>query len=851
MAKKKTVTKAPGKSKVRARTHAAGAGTPGLIRLEEWFAAQGWTPWAFQREAWRRYRAGESGLVQVATGAGKTYAAFFGPLSELMDEPDERGGVRVLYITPLRAVTRDISLAMKRPIDDLGLDIAVEDRTGDTAAGVRAKQRHRLTEILVTTPESLCLLLMRADAAALFKNLRCVILDEWHELLVSKRGTQTELALARLRAFAPRTRTWALSATLPNAEEAAACAVGVSQTPAAIVRGEMRRKVTLESVLPSDPSRLPWVGHLGLSMLPDVAAVLDPAIPTLIFTNTRSQSERWYSALLVARPEWEPLMALHHGSIDKVERERVEGGLKDGSIRIVVATSSLDLGVDFSPLERVLQIGSPKGIARMMQRAGRARHRPNTDATVLCVPTFALELFEIAAAREAIEKGELEPRTGLEKPLDVLAQHMVTCAMGGGFVEAALFDEVRTAHSYRGLTEQEFRWTLELVAKGGGTLSAYPDFHRIALVEGVWKMVKPKLATIHRLNVGTIVADTTLEVRYISGKGLGRIEENFIAGLRAGEKFVYAGRVVEFAFLRNLVAYVRPATGVTNFTPIWGGTRLPISESLAQSIRRALERAGDGVLDSAELRAAEGIVGVQQRVSVIPRAAEVLAEITRTRDGTHLCVFPFEGRSVHGGMAPILALRLARLRRATFSISMNDYGFELLTPDDFPFEELLSQSLFTTDGLAADALESVNISELARSQFREVARVAGLVFQAYPGARKSGRQVSASAGLIYDVLRDFDPGNLLLAQAQREVIERHFEHGRLARTLERIGRSVLRIIKTERPTPLSFPIMIERLAAKLGNESIKDRIERMQKQWAQDASKSKSPLKGLNRKKWS
>jgi len=849
MAKKRTLLKPPKRVKAGKPVAVAAPSAKGLAGIEAWFAAQGWTPWAFQRETWARYRAGESGLVQVATGAGKTYAAFLGPLSELMDEPHDRGGVRVLYITPLRAVTRDISLAMKRPIDDLGLDLCIEDRTGDTTSGVRARQRHRLPEILVTTPESLCLLLTRANAADLFKDLRCIILDEWHELLVSKRGTQTELALARLRGFATRVRTWALSATLPNAAEAAACAVGVGASPPAIVRGEMTRKVTLETVLPSVASRLPWVGHLGLSMLPDVVKVLDPAMPTLIFTNTRSQSERWFSALLVAKPEWEPVMALHHGSIDKAERERVEGGLKDGSIRIVVATSSLDLGVDFSPLERVLQIGSPKGIARLMQRAGRARHRPNTGATVLCVPTFALELFEIAAAREAIERGELEPRSGLAKPLDVLAQHMVTCAMGGGFEERSLLAEVRTAYSYRGLTDEEFRWTLELVAHGGATLTAYPDFHRIESVEGVWRVTKPRLATLHRLNIGTITADTTLEIRYVSGKGLGRIEEHFIAGLREGEKFIYAGKVLQFAFLRDLVAYVRPATGVTNFTPIWGGTRLPISESLAESIRRALERARDGMLDSAELLAAAEIVAVQQRVSIIPRASDVLAEITRTRDGTHLCVFPFEGRAVHGGMAPILALRLARLRKATFSISMNDYGFELLSPDDFPFEDLLSQALFTPEGLAADALEAVNISELARSQFREVARVAGLVFQSYPGARKTGRQVSASAGLIFDVLRDFDPGSLLLAQAQREVIERHFEHSRLTRTLERIGRSTLRITPTARPTPLSFPIMIERLAARLSNESIKDRIERMQKQWAEDASKSPSQRKGLVRRK--
>lgn len=834
------------KKKRSASTPDAGTADPhpaGLEQLDTWFTGQGWTAWPFQREAWKRYRAGESGLVQVATGAGKTYAAFLGPLSELIDNPSLRGGVRILYLTPLRAVTRDIALALRRPIQDLGLDLEVGERTGDTSASDRAKQRHRLPEVLVTTPESLSLLLTRPDAASLLGSITCLIIDEWHELLISKRGTQVELAAARLRKFAPNMRTWALSATLPNAAEAARCAVGESDASPAIVRGEMQRGVILRSVLPADSSRLPWVGHLGLSMLPEVVRSLDPDVPTLVFTNTRSQSERWFSAILVARPEWEPIMALHHGSIDRDERERVERGLKDGTIRIVVATSSLDLGVDFSPLERVVQIGSPKGIARLMQRAGRGRHRPNSDAEILCVPTFALELFEIAAARGAIERGEIEPRTNLQRPLDVLAQHMVTCAMGGGFIERELFDEVRTSHSFRELTEQEFRWTLELVSRGGTTLSAYPDFHRIELVDGIWKMTKPRLATLHRLNVGTITSDMSLAIRYISGRSLGRIDENFITGLREGEKFVYAGKVLQFAFIRDLTAYVRPATGLTNYTPIWGGTRLPISESLADSIRRSLEQAGDGMMDSPELKAAAEIVHVQKRISKIPRAHEVLIEVTSTREGTHLCVFPFEGRLVHGGMAAIFALRLARLRKATFSLSMNDYGFELLCPDDFPFEEFLTRELLSSERIVEDAAESINMSELARSQFREIARVSGLVFQTYPGSKKSGRQVNASSGLIFDVLKDFDPGHLLLEQARREVIERHFEHGRLARTLERMQRSTLLVVRTERPTPLSFPIMIERIAAKVSSESIKDRIERMQRQWAEDASKSRSVRK--------
>ena len=809
-------------------------GCRGRGRVEGWFAARGWTPWPFQREAWDAYAAGKSGLVQVATGAGKTYAAYLGPLAELIDEIGDRAkgveGLRVLFVTPLRAVSRDIELALKEPVVELGLPVLVESRTGDTKASVRAKQRTRLPNVLITTPESLTLMLTRQDAAEKLGAVRAVIVDEWHELMASKRGTQTELALARLRRFAPGMRTWGMSATLPNLEEAAAALGGTGSDPA-VVRGAMERRIIVDSILPVK-GRLPWAGHLGLSMLPDVVAALDPSVSTLIFTNTRSQAERWFHAILVQRPEWAGVMALHHGSIDREEREAVEGGLKSGALRIVVATSSLDLGVDFSPVERVMQIGSPKGIARIMQRAGRASHRPMASARVTCVPTHGMELFEIAAARRATELGEVESRHAAQKPLDVLAQHLVTCGLGGGFMPEELFEEVKSAYSYRDLTRQEFDWALALMSNGGGTLAAYPEFHRVIEgPDGRLTVPSARIAQLHRLNVGTIVGDTTVEIRYMGGRSLGRIEENFITGLRVGEQFVFAGKVLRFVMFQDLVAYVRAGSGTTNYTPIWGGTRLPISESLAESIREALERAGAGTFDSPELQAARAMVGAQARMSRVPRADEVLAEECSTREGTHLFAFPFEGRLVNGGVASILALRMSRTHKATFSVAVNDYGFEILCAEPFPFLELLTPAMFTTERLVEDAAESVNISELAKMQFREVARVAGLVFQTYPGSRKTARQVQAGSGLLYDVLLEHDPANLLLAQARREVLEKHFEQSRLARTLERLGSATMVKVEVERPTPLGFPLLIERLAARLTSESILDRIEKMKKHW--------------------
>lgn len=809
----------------------------GRAVLEGWFAGKGWSPWEFQAHAWDAFARNESGLVTVATGAGKTYAAFGGPLIEMMDSLAGGGsmdGLRVLYITPLRAVSRDIEKALETPIREMGLPVTVEGRTGDTATSVRNKQRDRLPNVLVTTPESLTLLLTRPNASALFATLRAVIVDEWHELLTSKRGTQVELALARLRNFSPAMRTWALSATISNPVEAAQCLVGTGLAPT-IVHGAMARQIVVDSVIPGDLKRLPLAGHLGLNLLPDVIEAITPDVEAhrsvLLFTNTRSQSERWYNGILSLKPEWAGVMALHHGSIDRADREAVEAGLKDGTIHLVVATSSLDLGVDFAPVERVLQVGSPKGIARLMQRAGRAAHRPNTACRVTCVPTHGLELFEIAAARTAIDSGTIEPRPPHAKPLDVLAQHLVTCGLGGGFDPEALYREVCSAWSYRDLTREEFEWSLALVRDGGGTFRAYPEFHKVLDQGGRYVVESKRIAQMHRLNVGTIVGDATVELRFLGGRTIGRIEEYFVAHLKAGQQFVFAGKVLQYVMFKDLVAYVRAGRGGTNLTPIWGGTRLPISESLAESIRRTLQDVSEGKIECPELQAARGIVRVQQKSSCIPCEDELLVETYQTREGYHCFVFPFDGRLVHGGLAALLALRLSRSRSGTFAIAVNDYGLELLAPEPYPFQDLIRPELFTVDGLVDDAIQSVNMSELAKLQFREVARIAGLVNQSFPGAQRSAKQTQVSSSLLFEVLQEFDPENMLLHQARREVLERHFEQGRLRRTLARLALSKIRMHAPERLTPLAFPLLIERQSAKLSSETIVERVQRMRDQW--------------------
>lgn len=846
-------------AKAATRTARKGAaerqGVPvaGIERVRAWFGGRGWKPFPFQEEAWAAFLAGESGLIHVPTGAGKTFAAFGGPLARLADlaqakDPHGKtGGLRILYITPLRAVARDIEVAIKEIAADVAPRARVESRTGDTKQSVRARQRKQLPEVLVTTPESLCLLLSREDVREQFGGVEAVIVDEWHELLSSKRGTQVELGLARVRTLAPGVRTWAMSATLENIEEAAQAAVGIGWS-ARIVTAKVERRVMIETVLPDEAEgeRLPWAGHLGMPMLPAVLRVLDPGIPTIVFVNTRSQAERWFHAISIGRPEWETRMGLHHGSVDRAAREKIEQGLKGGAIGIVVATSSLDLGVDFAPVERVLQIGSPKGIARLVQRAGRSGHQPGGVARILCVPTHAMEVVEVEAVRRAIaggagsgESGGMEPRRPLYKPLDVLAQHIVTCALGGGADVNALYDEVRTAAAYRDLTRAEFDWAVSLGVNGGGLLHAYPQYRKVVVEEGIARVVSARAGQMHRLNIGTITGEATMDVRFVTGRRLGSIEEDFISSLRTGDRFVFAGKVLELHGVHDNAAIVRKAGGSTTHTPLWAGTKLPISEALSAGVRGVLGDVQHGTA-SAEGQAIERLAKVQGGVSHVPGPEEVLVELCQTREGSHAFVFPFEGRLVHGGIAALLAYRLTRETRATLSTASNDYGFELLGPRGFDFGAIGDARMFDPSRLTQEAAESVNLGEMAKRQFREVARVAGLVFQTYPGSPRSGRQTQVGASLLYDVFMEFDPSHPLLEQSRREVLERQFEESRLARTLARLQRSRVVVKVIERPSPLSLPLVIERVGARMSSESLTEQIRRIEERWERDASGSSS-----------
>lgn len=812
-----------------------------------WFEQRGWTPFAYQAEAWLAYLAGESGVINAPTGTGKTLSVWMGPLIEAAQERRELVGdaspgskrrrptareladpLRVLWITPLRALAADIELALTDAVRGLGVPWTVEQRTGDTSSSLRAKQRDRWPTALITTPESLALMTSYADATERLRSLRCVVVDEWHELMGSKRGVQAELGLARVRTWNPGVRVWGLSATLGNLEEAARALVGPGRE-GRLIRGPGDKAVEVETLIPADIERFPWAGHLGLRQLPAVLERLETGgRTTLLFTNTRSQTEIWFQSILRARPEWIGQVALHHGSLDRGLRGKVEDHLKAGTLRCVVCTSSLDLGVDFSPVDQVIQIGSPKGVARLLQRAGRSGHRPGAVSRVVCVPTNALELVEFAGVREAVAMRAVESRSPRRGAIDVLVQHLVGVACGGGFVPAALLAEVRSTHAFADLSDDEWAWCLGFVKGGGAALGHYPQYARVVEhPDGVWRVASQAIARLHRLGVGTIVADQSMTVRFVRGRSLGSIEEGFIARLAPGDVFTFAGRLLKLVRVREMIAYVEPAKRKSGRVPSWQGARMPLSTELAAAVRVKLDEAAREVAHGPEMARVMPLLRLQGQWSRLPRPGTLVIELARTREGHHAFVFPLDGRLVHEGLAALAAYRLAKRRPASFTMAASDYGFELSSPTPIDADESAWREALSTERLAEDLLACLNAAELARRSFREIARVAGLIVPGFPGQPRSTRHLQASSGLFFDVLSEFEPANLLLEQARREVLEQQLEFTRLRRTLERVSQQRLAVVTSDRLTPFSFGLWADSLREQLSTEKWTDRVQRM------------------------
>ncbi len=805
--------------------------------IKAWFEQRKWQIFEFQAAVWSHYANGCSGLIHATTGSGKTYAVWFALLNQYLlqeslpgkqSNPKSAGkssGLKMLWITPMRALASDTTKALQEPLAPLGLAWQVGQRTGDTATAERARQSRRLPEALVTTPESLMLMLSKPGAREQFDHLELIVLDEWHELMGNKRGVQVQLALARLRKWRPNLRIWGLSATLGNLDHA--MQVLLNGRHGVLVQGKLPKLIEVDTLLPESTERFPWGGHLGLRMLPRVIEQIEASSSNLIFTNTRAQAEMWYSAILEAKPDWAGLIALHHGSLDREVRDWVEQSLKAGQLKAVVCTSSLDLGVDFSPVERVLQIGSAKGVARVLQRAGRSGHAPGQVSRISLVPTHALEIIEGAALKDAVAQMRVEARFSPEAPLDVLVQHVVTIALAEDTQSEELFEEVKSTWAYRNLTQQQWNWVLAFAGHGGNSLAAYPEYHKISKNEaGLMTVPDKTIARRHRMSMGTIVSDASMWVKFLSGGKIGTVEESFIGRLKKGDCFLFAGRLLELVRVHEMTAYVRKASGRRAAVPRWNGGKMPLSSELADCFVARLAQAKNGQFEGPEMQLVQSLLEVQRDWSEIPSPEVLLVERLTTREGEHLFVYPFAGRPVHIGLSSLIAYRLGQYCNATFSIAVNDYGFELLSAETVDWSQWLADALNPSTA-PADLIASLNASELAQRRFREIARIAGLIFQGFPGAPKSNKQLQASSSLFFEVFKKYDPENLLLIQAQQEVLSQELELDRLTAVMANLQSRTLKLIAIERPTPLAFPLMIERLREKLTTEKLSDRIERM------------------------
>lgn len=808
---------------------------------KDWFEARGWQPFPFQIEAWQAYLDGYSGLVNAPTGSGKTYSLMMPVMLEFIrNNPDYKkqksNGLQAIWITPIRALSKEIELSANRLIEGLELPWKVGVRSGDTSVKERARQKEKPPELLITTPESLHLLLAQKGYHDFFKDLKVLVADEWHELMGSKRGVQVELALSRLKRIAPALRVWGISATIGNMDEALQALLGnyYHEKKYSVVRADIEKKIEIVSILPDSVEKMPWAGHLGIHLLQKVVDIVKESSTTLIFTNTRSFAEIWYQKMLDKAPELSGLMAMHHGSISQELRNWVEDQLHEGKLKAVVCTSSLDLGVDFRPVETVIQIGGPKGVARFLQRAGRSGHQPGAVSRIYFVPTHSLELMEAAGIREAVRKKIVEDRFPYIRSFDVLMQYLITLAISEGFEPNETFEEVRGTFSFSSMSEDEWLWILNFITTGGDSLQAYDEYRKVIVTNGIYRVENRAIAMRHRLSIGTIVGDASMFVRFVSGKYLGTIEEYFISRLAPGDVFWFAGRNLELVRIKEMEAQVRKTNRKSGAVPSWQGGRMPLSSQMSELIRNKLDEVVQGIETDVEMKFLKPVFDLQRDRSHLPGKNEFLIEYFQSDEGYHVLMYPFEGRFVHEGMGALVAHRIAQIQPITFSIAMNDYGFELLSDQPIPIEEAVETNVLGSDDLMKDIQASINSTEMARRKFRDIAAISGLVFKGYPGKPVKDRHLQSTSQLFFNVFNDYDAHNLLLRQAFDEVMDFQLEEARLRKALDRIAHQKIIITHPEKPTPFAFPIMVDRMREKLTSEKIEDRIRKMVMQYDED-----------------
>ena len=802
----------------------------------DWFHNQGWKPFPFQTQTWTAFLQGKNGLLNAPTGSGKTYALWLPiVLNYIKDNPNYKTkhtpGLKAIWITPLRSLSVEIKQAAERVVNDLGTKMTVGIRSGDTSASERAKQKGKMPDLLVTTPESLQLLLATKGYDKIFGNCTAIVIDEWHELLGTKRGVQTELALSRLKAIAPKMRIWGISATIGNLQQAQEVLLGVDSEAyhnSVLIKAQIHKKIKVISIIPDKMETYPWRGHMGLHLIDEVAKIIKASKTTLIFTNVRSACEIWFQRLLEKYPEFAGEMAMHHGSINRETRLWVEQAIRDEELKVVVCTSSLDLGVDFAPVETIIQVGGPKGVARFLQRAGRSGHQPGKESVIYFLATHAIELIEASALKKAVENNVIEDRVPYLNSWDVLVQYLNTLAVSDGFFPDDIFKEVKGTFCYQAMTEENWNWILNFISNGSQSLQAYDEYKKVEIEEdGRYKINSRLIAMHHRMQIGTIVGDAVVNVKFMSGGYIGTIEEWFVSKLKPGDTFIFAGKQLELFRIRNMQVLVRKADPKKKSKVVsWMGGRMALSAQMSELLRQELYRANTDNL-SPELKALQPLFARQRKESIVPGDDQFLIETFKTREGYHAIFYPFEGRFVHEALASLLAYRISLLLPISFSLAYNDYGFELLSDQEIDMQNVLDNNLFSTEYVHHDLQKSLNATEMARRKFRDIAVIAGLVFTGFPGKMVKTKHLQSGSQLLFEVFRDYEPDNLLFQQAYRETFEHQLEEGRLIMALERIRNQDIIWKQCLKPTPFSFPVITDRLREKLSSETLAERIKKM------------------------